>query len=163
MTTEQWPEAIGLGPLYGPNPTDLRAEEAQRSPERRRMIPLAHSEALHDDAARKLYRDGAEVMGVNEIPAGYLSSILPHIKETGGRVPFARPAEPDDDERAGWAGILVEIDPTTGATLAPEEDHPEECGCPECREDADRDTADEHDYAHELWADADASREGEGL
>lgn len=30
-------------------------------------------------------------------------------------------------------------------------------------EDDDRDTADEHGYGHELWADADASREGEGL
>ena len=66
----------------------------------------------------KLYRDGSE------IPAGYLSAILPHIRETGGRVLFPKP-EP------------------------PEEDHPEGCGCPECRDDA-RDTAD-------------ASREGEGL
>lgn len=89
----------------------------------------------------KLYRDGADLVDGKplEIPAGYLSGILPMIKETGGRVPFSRPAEPDD------------------------EDHPEDCGCPDYRDDADRDTADEHEYDYEIWADADASREDEGL
>jgi len=30
------------------------------------------------------------------------------------------------------------------------EDHPDDCGCPECKDDADRDTSDEHDYDNEL-------------
>lgn len=153
MTTEQWPEAIGLGPLYG-RPTDLRPEEAERSPERRRMIQLAYSEAVHDDraafmAARRRRMDELHAM----TKGGVIAELQRHIE--AGRYATGQAAGPvrtwskddvintvlwcegldpydpeatrvyrdgadvlgvDQDERAGWAACLAEIDPETGAT-----------------------------------------------
>lgn len=130
MTTEQWPEAIGLGPLY--RRTSQIPELIDKFPR-----PQPMCEGAPDGATGACGADG------------------PH----GGHFLDSEPYENwQDDEgrlcRDGAELLHVDQPETTTVTyvLVGDDDPPEV-----------QDTADEHDYDHELWADADASREGEGL